>query len=133
GNKIWDRLGASIAGSSLNNPYGSTTSNNQSTSLAIGSGPFAGLVDIVDIAIKQAQLDPTQTQVVKYIRPLPTYGQPSTPYSEEYHNCVITDVKDGETIQVGTLSITKQITIQYTYMSRNNVTSQAFALRDAAL
>lgn len=134
GSRVWDRLGAGInGGGTLTNPFGGTGPGNVSTALTIGSGPFNGRVDIVDIAITQAQLDPTAMQIVKYVRPLPTYGQPQTPYAEEYHGCVITDVVDGEQIEVGTLEVLKQITVNYLYTTRNGQPSQAFTLRNNPL
>lgn len=135
--KAWDRLGASVGGG-LAAPFGGLTNQgvgNVSTLLpnvTAGNGPFAHKVDIVDIAITQAQLNPSQMQVVKYIRPL-SAGAPVSPYSEEYVGCVITQVVDGEQIDVGTLEVIKQITIAYRYTTRNGQPSAAFALRDAAL
>jgi hypothetical protein len=135
--KVWDRLGAPI-GSGTGSPFGGTGVTNGSiydtpSALGASTNPFNGLVDIVDIAIAQAQVDPTQMQIVKYIRPLPTYGNTLTPYSEEYNGCVITNVTDGENVEVGTLEIIKQITVSFRYVTRNGKPSQAFALRDAAL
>jgi hypothetical protein len=136
--KVWDRLGVSIG--SAPSPFGSTGAGNASQFLSgqnngtYGSGVFAGLVDIVDIFIKQAQLTPTQTSVVKYIRPLSTgSASSSAPYSEEYVGCQITNVVDGEQIEIGTLEVIKQITITYRYLMRNTQPSQAFAVRDAAI
>jgi hypothetical protein len=133
GSKVWDRLGASLGGNSnVNLPFGTIRNSgigNVSTALQIGSGPFNGLGDIVDIAIKQAVTDPSKLNITKYIRPLPTYGQNATPYSEEYHGCVITDVVDGEQIEVGTLEVLKQITVNYTYLTRNGQQPSAFNLR----
>jgi hypothetical protein len=42
------------------------------------------------------------------------------PYTEEYHNCVISNVLDGETIEIGSMEVVKQITVNYTYMTRGN-------------
>lgn len=136
--KAWDRLGVSTG--SLASPFGSTTQNNASEFIqginngSSGSGPFAGAVDIVDIFIRQAQLDPSQTQVVKYIRPLATGAASSAqPYAEQYVGCVITNVIDGEEIQIGTLEVIKRIQITYRYVMRNGNPSAAFKVRDAAL
>lgn len=130
--KAWDRLGASIGGSTTS-PFGSTTNTNASTNLQIGGdGIFQGAVDIVDIFIRQAQADPASLQVVKYIRPLAAGGAAS-PYSEEYHGCVITNVIDGEQIEVGTLEVIKQVTVAYRYLTRNGTPSQGFAIRDNPL
>jgi hypothetical protein len=135
--KVWDRLGARVGGGT-GNPFGSNGVNNTSnffnpSALGSSSNPFDGLVDIVDIAIAQAQINPALMQVVKYIRPLPLPGNTLQPYSEEYNGCVITNVVDGENVEVGTLEIIKQITLSFRYVTRNGKVSQAFALRDAAL
>jgi hypothetical protein len=45
-------------------------------------------------------------------------ARPCSPYTFEYHNCVITDIGDGETIEVGTMEVLKTITVMYTHMTR---------------
>lgn len=37
--------------------------------------------------------------------------------SRVYHNCVITDINEGETIAIDTMSIPKRVTIMYTHTS----------------
>ena len=122
--KIWDRLGANVGGGTAA-PFGQSSLSSINLN-GSGSGPFAGLVDIVDIAITQAQLDPTQMQIVKYIRPLPVGGQAVHPYFETYVGCTITNVTDGESIDITTLQIIKQITVAYRYLTRNGQKNQAF-------
>lgn len=78
-----------------------------------------GAVDIVDIFVKQAALA-SPIRVVKYIRPPVLGGKQMAPYTEEYNNCVVTNAVDGETINVGTMEVLKQITIGYTHVTRNN-------------
>jgi hypothetical protein len=39
-------------------------------------------------------------------------------YADLYHNCVITDIRDDEQIEIGTMDIVKAMTIQYTYSRR---------------
>lgn len=139
--KAWDRLGVQLGTGA--SPFGGTSYTNESIYQSlIGNSthaPFYGLVDIVDIFIAQAQLDPNAMQIVKVIRPnpLPTalgaQPAPVSPYTEEYVGCVITDVADNEQIEVGTLEIVKQLTISYRYMTRNGRTSQAFAKRDSSI
>lgn len=131
--KAWDRLGASVGNAS--NPFGPLSQSglgNVSTllqNLTPGNGPFAGAVDIVDIFIRQALMEPQQMQIVKIIRPL-SAGNNAQPYTEEYNGCIITDVVDGEQVAVGTVEVIKQITVAFRYLSRNGVVSQAFAQRD---
>jgi hypothetical protein len=134
--KVWSRLGASIPGASEQSPFGTFSSENPtkttSTGFETGSdGIFNGAVDIVDVFIRQAKVDPAKMNIVKYIRPLGAGGtsQP-TFYTEEYHGCVITNVIDGEQVEVGTLEIIKQITVAYRYATINGKPSAGFALRD---
>ena len=137
--KVWDRLGAQLGGSSGSaNPFGAPATasgiGNTSNINAIGGGPFQGAVDIVDIFIKQAQMTPQQMQIVQFIRPPALVGHTNmTPYFLQYVGCVITDVQDGEQIDVGTLEIVKQITVAYRYVLRDGQPSAAFTFRDSAL
>lgn len=137
--KVWDRLGAQLGGSSTtHNPFGAPSVpggiGNTSNINSIGVGPFQGAVDIVDIFIKQAQLTPQQMQIVQFIRPPALIGANNvTPYFLQYVGCVITDVQDGENIDVGTLEIVKQITVAYRYVLRDGQPSAAFTFRDSAL
>lgn len=39
-------------------------------------------------------------------------------YADMYYNCVITDIRDDEQIQIGTMEVIKNMTIQYTYTRR---------------
>lgn len=39
-------------------------------------------------------------------------------YAEQFHNCMITDIRNDETIQIGTMEVIKSMTIQYTHMTR---------------
>lgn len=131
--KAWDRLGAKLGGSSLGSPFGGGSSENQSTMLQVGSdGVFNGATDIVDIFVRQAQADPSQLNIVKYIRPLSAGGSVK-PYTEEYHGCVISNVVDGEQIEVGTLEVIKQITVSYRYLTRNGKPNPAFKVRNNPL
>jgi hypothetical protein len=134
--KVWDRLGAGLGGSATS-PFGGSGPTNTSTQLNIGSdGVFNGeghkAVDIVDIFIKQAKAKPEQMQIVKIVRPAGAGGA-ATPYTEEFHGCVITNVVDGEQIEVGTMDIIKQITVAYRYPTRNGGPSLGFKFRDGAL
>lgn len=135
--KIWDRLGANV-GNGQTQPFGALNNAGQYntsqylSNLTAGVGPLAGAVDIVDIIIRQAQLDPTSLQVSKIIRPL-SAGANAPSYTEDFMGCMITDIQDGETVAVGTKEIIKQITISYRYRLRNGVASQAFAMRDGVV
>lgn len=135
--KVWSRLGGDISGAGKEGqtPFGSASNafETASTQIVTGAnGPFANAIDLVDIYITQARIDPSRLQIVKYIRPLGAGGA-NTIYSEEYHGCVITNVVDGEQVEVGTLEIIKQVTIAYRYATINGEASKGFALRDGHL
>lgn len=91
---------------------------------------IAGSIDLVNIFITVAeQADPIT--VVKLISPPTIRGIAPRPYAERFHNCVITNVEDGETIEVGTMEITKRMTVAYTHMTRDGANAnKAIAMRD---
>lgn len=117
GGKVWDRLGAKVA----TNGNSRVVGNDETT--------LRGAVDLVDVFIKVASI-PGEIQVVKYIRPPTLKGRTIKPYTEEYHNCVITNIVDGETVEVGTMEILKTVTVAYTHMTRGGHRSSAWDLRD---
>ena len=63
---------------------------------------------------------PNPIYVSKVIKPPRIRGKVMPPYTFTYHNCVITDIGDGETIEVGTMEVLKTITIQYTHTTRGD-------------
>lgn len=123
--KVWDRLAANIQNNGPQSPFGGVSSNEINTA----GGIFDGAVDLVDVFIRQAEYD-RPLNVVKYIRPPVIAGRQGKPYAEQYHGCVITNITDGEQIEVGTMEIIKQITIAYRFKTRNGKRSKAFAYRD---
>jgi hypothetical protein len=125
--KVWDRLAADVNGTNTN-PYGGSNSNNVNT----GGGVFDGAVDLVDVFIRQAEYS-GNLNVVKYIRPPVIGGRQGKPYAEQYHGCVITNIVDGDQIEVGTMEIIKQVTVAYRFKTRNGKRSKAFAYRDRPL
>jgi len=72
--------------------------------------------DLVDIFHKVAQTN-NPISMKKHINP--PGGANQKPYTETYHRCVITNVADGETIEVGTMEVLKQVTVAYTHMTRS--------------
>lgn len=132
--KAWDRLGVG-ANTMGGNPFGAVgqSDTSQFLNLSSSSGVFSGAVDIVDIFIRQAQADPASLSVVQIIRPPANPNGTQQPYFIQYVGCVITDVQDGEQIDVGTLEVIKQITVAYRYSLRDGQPSAAFNQRDAQL
>lgn len=43
-------------------------------------------------------------------------------YAELYHNCMITDIRNDENIQIGTMEVVKNMTVMYTRMTRQQET-----------
>lgn len=85
--------------------------------------PFkGGPVDIVGI-YKALSNSKNPITIFKYIRSPSIRGKPFETYSEEYHNCIISQVMDGETIQVGTMEIVKTLTVNYTHITRGGENS----------
>lgn len=95
GSTIWERLGGLVGKNPLS-----------------GNGP----VDIVGI-FKAISNEAKPVTIFKYVRSPSINGKPFRTYTEEYHNCVISQVANGETIEVGTMEILKQITINYTHIT----------------
>lgn len=80
-------------------------------------------VDIVGV-FKEISDAPDPIRIFKYIRPPSIRGKRMVPYTEEYHNCVVSAIMDGETIEVGTMEVLKQMVVNYTHLTRggkNNV------------
>lgn len=78
---------------------------------------LAGSNDIVTIFRRVADT-PNAIDLVKYVDP--PRGSGVSRYWERYHNCVITNVLDGEVIEVGTMEVLKQIQVGYTKMERSD-------------
>jgi hypothetical protein len=87
------------------------------TGLAGNNGGGRGPVDIVGIFKAVANMSKPVT-VFKYIRSPSIRGKPFRTYTEEYHNVVVSQVMDGETIEVGTMEVLKQMTLNYTHLTR---------------
>lgn len=85
--------------------------------------------DITEVFMRIANVDPARgVTCTKMVYP-PTmalgsgtgggaYTGASNGYADNYVGCVITDVRDDEQIDIGTMSITKTVTIQYRYSYR---------------
>lgn len=84
----------------------------------LGRNSGEGPVDLVGI-FKAIATSENPVRIFKYIRP-PLHGSKRLvdPYTEEYHNCVVSQLVDGETIEVGTMEVLKQMVINYTHITR---------------
>lgn len=129
GAQVWERLG-----SSFTIPAGGTLDPRISERFdpITGKTDLGGAIDLVDIFIRIAA-SPDEIQVVKFIKPPPLRGALMRPYTQEFHNCVVTNVQDSEEVNVGSMEVVKDITVAYTYSTRNGIGSSAWALRDSQL
>lgn len=100
GEKVWQRL---------------RTFANAST-----ASPIKDLADVFRVLSESSR----PIDLVKVVRP--PKGSSVAPYMEQYHNCVITNLADGETIEVGTMEILKQITVAYTQITSSSYSSINF-------
>lgn len=136
--KVWDRVGAA-PGTLFNKDVAPPLSSNQNEISFGDNNILSGAVDIADIFVRIAAEDPANLSLVKYIRSPTLAGNPPVKYHEIYHNCVITNIVDGEEIQVGTMEVLKQLTIGYTHVTRpgrgvnGNGKSKASMLRTESL
>ena len=87
--------------------------NNNATASASGNAVSQNNgTDLADIFNVVAST-PNAITVVKYVSP--PAGSKKKPYHTTFHNCVISDYQDDETITIGTMQLFKQITINYTH------------------
>lgn len=108
--KAWERLGVSKTGADTPNS-------------------LAGTVDIVDIFITIAE-SATPLTITKVVRPPKIGGDTVDPYIEQYHGCVVSAVQDNETIEVGTMQVLKDLTVQYRYKTKPGKGGLGFAMRN---
>lgn len=83
---------------------------------------LAGLAktfNIVDIFAALAA-NPAYVTCQTIIKPPGTQNSPGSWRGKTYHNCVVVDINDGDTITVGALAVTKGITVAYTHSSALN-------------
>lgn len=73
-----------------------------------GLAAAANIVDVFKLLAREPQYVTCQS----IIRP-PTAG--SRPRGKNYHNCVVVDIADNDTITVGALAVTKGIVVAYTH------------------
>lgn len=80
---------------------------------------LAGSKNIVDI-FKVLANDPNYVTCQTVIKPPGTESNPGAWRGKNYHNCTVVDINDGDTITVGSLAVTKGITVAYTHTSALN-------------
>ena len=102
--KVWDRIMQVV---DAKHPGG----NNR---------PASGVYnDLVAVFVRLANIGRGIT-VTKIIYAPNESGNTSRYTAENYHNATITDIRDDENIDIGSMSIVKSLTIQYTKMTRSS-------------
>lgn len=78
---------------------------------------LANSQDLIDIMRTIAKIEKDGGIQIKKIvlPPIPRFPT----YIETFYNCVVTDVRDGETINIETMQIEKPITVQYTHSKKS--------------
>lgn len=75
-------------------------------------------VDLAGIFRAVANAD-KPIRIVKFIREPKRGKRGGKVYTEEYNNCVVSQLMDGETIEVGTMEVLKQIVVNYTHVTKD--------------
>lgn len=83
---------------------------------------LAGTYNIVEIYERMAQ-EPQYVTCQQVIKPPGTENRPGRWRGKVYHNCVVVDINDGDTVTVGALAVTKGMTIAYTHTTPLNKTA----------
>lgn len=91
--------------------------------LGSGSSSLAGTNNIVEIFERMAA-DPSYVQCRMVIKPPGTTKQ-SQWRGKIFHNCVVVDINDSDTLTIGALSVTKGITVAYTHYTPLNKTTSS--------
>jgi hypothetical protein len=68
-----------------------------------------GTTNIIDVfeALRQAPASVTCQSIIR--------APDNTVRGKIYHNCVVTNIDDGDNVAIGTLSVSKSVTITYTH------------------
>lgn len=74
-------------------------------------------VDLANIFQAVAN-SPNPIHIFRVIRPPRIRGRTMNPYTQEFHNCVVSSLDDGETITIGSMEVIKTLTVNYTHVTR---------------
>lgn len=74
-------------------------------------------VDLAGIFMTVANT-PSPIMITRIVRPPMIRGKTMAAYTLEFHNCVVSSIVDGETIEVGSMEVLKQMTVNYTHTTR---------------
>jgi hypothetical protein len=91
----------------------------------VATGSAVRANDLADVFFALASVSQPISAVKMIVPPQNLQGDTSLKaYGEIYHNCVITNINDGEAIDVRSMEIVKGITIAYTHMTRTDSNTQ---------
>lgn len=76
--------------------------------------------DLVEVFIRLANIGKGINCTKLIYPPNKVQKNKSQFYADTYHNCVITDIRDDEQIDIGTMEVIKNMTIMYTHTTRNS-------------
>ncbi len=73
--------------------------------------------DLSEVFVRLASVSPANGGITctRIVYPPTMYGQTTRSYGTNYYNCKVTDVRDDETIEIGTMDMAKVLTVQYTH------------------
>jgi hypothetical protein len=78
--------------------------------------------DLADVFYTMAAVGQAISAVKMIVPPSALQGEQALkPYGEIYHNCVITSINDGETIDVRSMEVVKGLTIAFTHATRTDI------------
>lgn len=116
GEPVWKELVSLAKGGTKAIPtglIGQQGPNNVATASTSGNAASQNnATDLADIFNVIAST-PNPITVVKYVNP--PAGSKKKAYFTTFHNCVISDYQDDETIAIGTMQLFKQLTVNYTH------------------
>lgn len=85
---------------------------------------LAGTYNIVEI-FERLAAEPQYVTCQSIIKPPGTERRPARWRGKRFHNCVIVDINDSDTVTVGALAVTKGITVAYTHTTPLNKRASA--------
>lgn len=117
GTKVWDNImRITDTTTSASNPGASFGS--QGTQTNESNEPQYNDLSEVFLRLAALNIGVTASKIV-YPPNTGVRGGPAVKhYADQYHNIVITDIRDDEQIEIGTMEVLKNMTLMYTHMTR---------------
>lgn len=79
--------------------------------------------DLVEVLIRMANLGNSITCTRIVYPPNKVQANKTQFYADTFHGCKIVDIRDDENVDIGTMAIVKNLTINYTFMRRNKLSA----------